>query len=78
MKGNTGKIHMGSEGELYKYINHHAGTPKEARSRKMLSPTHGQRFQKQSGQITPQSVLINKPKFLKAARHAERRKIEIQ
>ena len=25
MKGNTGEVHIGSEGELYKYINHHAG-----------------------------------------------------
>ena len=31
----------------------------------LLSPTHGQRSQQQSGQITLQSVLI-KPKFLKA------------
>ena len=32
----------------------------------LSSPTHGQRSQQQSGQITLQSVLINKPKFLKA------------
>ena len=32
----------------------------------LLSSTHGQRSQQQSGQITLQSVLINKPKFLKA------------
>ena len=32
----------------------------------LLSLTQGQRSQQQSGQITPQSVLINKPKFLKA------------
>ena len=32
----------------------------------LLSPTHGQRSQQQSGKITLQSVLINKPKFLKA------------
>ena len=31
-----------------------------------LSPTHGQRSQQQSGQITLQSVPINKPKFFKA------------
>ena len=41
----------------------------------LLSPTHAQRCsQKQNVQITLQSVLINKPKFLKAARHAEIRK----
>ena len=34
MKGNTGKINIGPEGELYKYINHHAGTPTRARSKK--------------------------------------------
>ena len=43
----------------------------------LLSPTHGQRFQQQSGQITLQSVLIKKPKFFKATRCAETRKIEI-
>ena len=37
----------------------------------LLSPTHGQRSQKQSGQITLQSVLINKSKFLKATHHPE-------
>ena len=26
MGGNTGEIQIGSETELYKYINHHAGT----------------------------------------------------
>ena len=35
----------------------------------LLSPTPGQRFQQQSGQITIQSVLTNKPKFLKATHH---------
>ena len=35
----------------------------------LLSPTHGQRSQQQSGQITLQSVLINKPKFLEAIKH---------
>ena len=35
----------------------------------LLSPTHGQRSQQQSGQITHQSVLINKPKFFKAIHH---------
>ena len=43
----------------------------------LLSPTHGRRSQQQSGQITLQSVLINKPKFLKATHHTEVRKIEI-
>ena len=43
-----------------------------------LPPTHGQRSQQQSGKITLQSVLINKPKFLiKATYHTEERKIEI-
>ena len=32
----------------------------------LLSPTHGQRSQQQSGQITLQPVLINKSKLLKA------------
>ena len=27
----TGEIHIGSEGELHKYINHHVGTPTKAR-----------------------------------------------
>ena len=43
----------------------------------LLSPTHGQRSQQQSGQITLQSILINKPKYLKATYHTEIRKIEI-
>ena len=43
----------------------------------LLSPTHGQRFRRRSGQITLQSILINKPKFLKAICHAEIRKNEI-
>ena len=38
----------------------------------LLSPTHGQRSQQQSGQITLQSVLINKPKFLKATHTIEK------
>ena len=42
----------------------------------LLSPTHGQRSQQQSGLITLQSVLINKPKFLKVTHHTEIRKIE--
>ena len=41
----------------------------------LLSPTHDQRSQQQSDQITLRSVFI-KPKFLKATRHAEIRKIE--
>ena len=32
----------------------------------LFSPTHDQRSEQQSGQITLQSVLINKPKFLQA------------
>ena len=43
----------------------------------LLSPTHGQRSQQQSGQITLQPVLINKPKFLHATRNTETRKVEI-
>ena len=43
----------------------------------LLSPTHGQRSQQQSGQITLQSVLINKSKFVKATHRTETRKIEI-
>ena len=43
----------------------------------LWSPTHGQRSQKESGQITLQSVLINKSKFLKATHSTEIRKIEI-
>ena len=36
-----------------------------------LLPTHGQRSYQQSRQMTLQSVLIDKPKFLKATRYAE-------
>ena len=43
----------------------------------LLSPTHDQRSQQQSGQIAPQSVLINKSKFLKATHRTKLRKIEI-
>ena len=44
----------------------------------LLSPTHGQRSEQQSGQkITLQTVLINTPKFLKATHHTEIGKIEI-
>ena len=43
----------------------------------LLSPTHGQFSQQESGQITLQSVLINKPKFLRATHHAEIRKNKI-
>ena len=43
----------------------------------LFSPTHGQRFQQQSGLITLQSVLINTLKFFKATHHTEIRKIEI-
>ena len=43
----------------------------------LLSPTHDQRPQQQSGQITLRSVLINKSKFLKATHRTEVRKIEL-
>ena len=43
----------------------------------LLSPTHGQRSQQQSEQITLQSVLISKPKFLKVTNHTDIKKIEI-
>ena len=43
----------------------------------LLSPTHGQRYQQQSGQITLQPVLINKSKFVKATHCTEIKKIEI-
>ena len=41
-----------------------------------LSPTHDQRSQQQTGQITLQPVLIDKSKFLKATHCTEIRKIE--
>ena len=43
----------------------------------LLSPTHNQRSQQQTGQITFQTVLINKSKFLKATHQTKMRKIEI-
>ena len=44
----------------------------------LLSPTHGERSQQQSGQFTLQSLFfINKLKFLKATHHTEITKIEI-
>ena len=43
----------------------------------MLSPIHGQRSQQQSGQITLQLVIINKPKFFRATYRTEIKKIEI-
>ena len=43
---------------------------------RLLSHTHGQRCQQKSGQLVPQSVSINKPKFLKATRHTEIWKME--
>ena len=43
----------------------------------LLSPTHGQRSQQQSGKISLQSILINTPKFLKAKHCKDIRKIEI-
>ena len=42
----------------------------------LLSPTHDQRSQQQSGQITLQPVLINKSKLLKATHCTEIGKIE--
>ena len=44
---------------------------------RLLSPTHGQRFQQQSGQTTVQSGLINKPKSLMATRQVKIKKIKI-
>ena len=44
---------------------------------RLLSPTHGQRPQQQRGHITLQSVLLNKPEFLKATYHTEIRKNKI-
>ena len=43
----------------------------------VLSPTHNQRSQQRSGQITLQSVLINKSKFFMATHRTEIRKIKI-
>ena len=43
----------------------------------LLSPTHDQRSQQQTGQIALQPVLINKSKFLKATHRRKIRKIEI-
>ena len=43
----------------------------------LLSPTHDQHSQEQSGQITLQPVLINKSKFLKATHRTKIRKIGI-
>ena len=41
---------------------------------RLLSPTHDQRSQQQSGQITVQSVLINKSKFFKIIHRTKIRK----
>ena len=41
----------------------------------LLSPTYDQRPQQQSGQITPQSLLINKSKLLKATHRTKIRKL---
>ena len=49
----------------------------QPRSTRIVVATHGQRPQQQSGQITPQSVLIKKPKFFKATHDTEIRKIGI-
>ena len=43
----------------------------------VVSPAHGQRSRQQSGRITLQSDFIDKPEFLKAARHAEIRKVVV-
>ena len=43
----------------------------------LLSPTHDQRSQQQSGQSTLQSVLINKSKFIKATHRTKIKEIEI-
>ena len=43
----------------------------------LLSPTHDQRSQQQSGQFTLQQVLINKSKLFKATHRTKVRKIEI-
>ena len=43
----------------------------------LLSPTHDQRSQQQTGQITFQPVLIDKPMFLKVIHRTKKRKIEI-
>ena len=43
----------------------------------LLSPTHDQRSQQQSGQITLQPVLINKSKFLEVTHRTKIRKNEI-
>ena len=40
---------------------------------RLLPPTHGQRSQQQSEQITLQTVLINASKFLKATHHTEKK-----
>ena len=40
---------------------------------RLLSPTHDQRSQQQSGKITLQPVLINKSKFLKATHRTEKK-----
>ena len=43
----------------------------------LLSPTHDQRSQQQTGQIALQPVLINKSKFLKATHRTKIRKFEM-
>ena len=43
----------------------------------LLSPTHDQRCQQQSGQITLQLVLINKSKFLKATHRSKIRRFMV-
>ena len=43
----------------------------------LLSPTHNQRSQQQTGQITFQPVMINKSELLKVTQRTELKKIEI-
>ena len=45
---------------------------------RLLSPTHGQLSQHQSGQITLQSVLMDKPMFLKAIHHAQKMELKYE
>ena len=42
MTGNTGEIHLGSEGELYEYINHHARDANKSKSKIKIMRTDTQ------------------------------------
>ena len=64
-------------GLFKKHLNPSKPSEHPPSSGELLSPTHDQRSQQQSGQITLQPVLINKSKFLKAIHRTEIRKIEI-